>query len=122
VDKTHARFVAAAGFSSDDKKLMMELAPVVCEEMGINIRRLAVWTVGGILGLHATNLWLAVEELKAMNREKAKTAEPAASPAPALTLSIGGRSEQGAPGRGPTLPDPPRPAGAPPLVTGGNPS
>ena len=126
-DKALGRFDSAAALPAATQELMVETSPDVLAAMGMDPRNYPMVVFFGALGLWGTNLWLCVDDLKRMQEEKkkAETATAAAAPAPApaqplLSVSIG--RDQVTPARGPSLPDPPRPAGAPPIVTGGNPS
>lgn len=72
------RFRSSAALSANDKKLLIELAPDICRDLGIDPRKMATWTAVGILGLHGMNLWQVTGELRDMRREK--PAAPAAAP------------------------------------------
>lgn len=78
VGETVDRFRRAASLGSNDKKLIVELSPDVCRELGIDPRQFAVWTVVGVLGLHGLNIWQCVQELKGMKAAKAEAAKSAA--------------------------------------------
>ena len=49
---------------------MIELSPDVCEALGINPRNFPVALFFGTFGLWATDLWLIVQDLKAMKEKK----------------------------------------------------
>src|SRR5207302_10756996 len=68
--ETLARFDRAASLPKDDRALMVELSPDVCAALGINPRNFPVAIFFGTFGLWATDLWLAVQELKAMKEKK----------------------------------------------------
>jgi hypothetical protein len=82
------RFRAAARLSSNDKKLLINLAPDICRDLGIDPRRIAVYVAIGVLGFHGVNLWQCTAELKDLQKQKLaldKNPErPAATPAPTL--------------------------------------
>jgi hypothetical protein len=77
-DKILNRFRSSAGLSVDDKKLLIDLSPDVCRELGIDLRKFALWTALGVIGLHGLNIWQCVQELKDMRRSI-----PTPPPAPA---------------------------------------
>jgi hypothetical protein len=128
-DKTLGRFDNAAALPAATQELMVETSPDVLAAMGMDPRNYPMVVFFGALGLWGTNLWLCVDDLKRMQEEKKKAEPAAAAPAPApaqpaqpaLSIQIGRGPDQ-VTARGPSLPDPARPAGAPPIVTGGNPS
>ena len=64
------RFRDAAALAPSDKKLLVEISPDVCRELGIDPRQFAVYTAVGVLGLHAVNLWQCVGELREMRRQR----------------------------------------------------
>ncbi len=80
-DKEVSRFDAAARLPSDDKSLLIELAPDVARELGVDPKRYCLWVFFGTLGMWGTDIWLAVDELKAMRGEK--------TPAPPKSEVIG---------------------------------
>jgi hypothetical protein len=86
-DKMLARFRGAASLPPADQKLIVDLSPDVCRELGLNPRQFAVYTVGGVQALHSFNLWQCVQELKDLRRTvpqaEAKEEKPAA-PASAI--------------------------------------
>jgi hypothetical protein len=89
-DKTLDRFRTAAGFSVDDKKLLTDLAPDICSELGINPRKFALWTALGVVGMHGVNLWLCVDELRTIRKEQATKDTPAATSEPARVAVLPG--------------------------------
>lgn len=102
-----ARFERAAAMSSADKEVISETIPACFQASGADLRKYPFWVLGGVLGMYATDLTLLVMELREMKKEKlAKEAERAPTPAAA--------GQDSAPPV--ALPDPPRPAGAPPVL------
>lgn len=75
--ETLARFDRAASLPKDDRALMVELSPDVCAAMGVNPRNFPTAIFFGTLGLWTTDLWLAVQDLKAMKEAKKKEPAPA---------------------------------------------
>jgi hypothetical protein len=73
IDRIHT----AAGLHRDDQKLLVELSPDVCRELGIDPSKYALFTALGVVGLHGLNLWQSIQEL----RELKQQARPAALPA-----------------------------------------
>jgi hypothetical protein len=69
-DDTIAGLRSKASLPVDDKKLLVELAPDVCQELGIDPRKMALWTVGGVLVFHGWNIVMAAREFKEAAREK----------------------------------------------------
>jgi hypothetical protein len=90
-EKILTRFRRSSGLSAGDQRLIVDLSPDVCRELGIDPRQFALWTVGGVLGLHAWNIWQAIDELKELRRERPTASEPARTPtdpsAPKPTLT-----------------------------------
>ena len=94
-DRTANRFDSAAGVPVAARDMMVETSPDVAAALGIDPKSYPIATFLGGLGLWATNLWLCLDELRAM-RPPAPKPEPAAakppghsqpgpaSPAPAL--------------------------------------
>lgn len=78
--ETLARFDRAATLPKDDRALMVDLSPDVAALLGVNPRHYPLAVFVGTAGLWATDIWLAVQELKAMKEER-KKAEPAPAPA-----------------------------------------
>lgn len=70
------RFRASAALPNDDKKLIVELSPDVCRELGINPREFALATVGSVLLFHSINIWQAIDELKGMQKAKVTAPQP----------------------------------------------
>jgi len=84
---TLARFDRAATIPRDDRALMVEVSPDVAASLGMNPRNYPVAVFLGCLGLWGTDLFLAVQELKAMELERQpKPAVP--TPTPALTPAV----------------------------------
>ncbi|PYJ83062.1 MAG: hypothetical protein DME22_16655 [Verrucomicrobia bacterium] len=75
--ETLARFDRAACLPKDDRALMVELSPDVFAALGLDPRHYPVMVFAGCFGLWATDLWLAVQDLKAMKEERNKSNEPA---------------------------------------------
>jgi hypothetical protein len=96
-------------------ELLLELSPDVASELGINPREYAIWVAFGTVGLHVTELFLLADQLEKTAEKIAKAA--AQGQAPAGSPPVNGTTMQAGPGSGPTLPDAPRPKGAPPIVT-----
>jgi hypothetical protein len=104
--ETLNRFRSSAALSSNDKKLLISLAPDICRDLGINPRRLALYTAIGVLGLHSVNLWQCTQELRELRKATAPAPAPAATSAP--TLLDGTKNVD--------FPNPTAPAGAPPTI------
>ena len=68
-----ARFDRAASLPKDDRALMVELSPDVAAAFGLNPRHYPIGIFLGTFGLWATDIWMAVQELKAMKEKKATT-------------------------------------------------
>lgn len=84
-----ARLNRSAGLPADDKTLIVDLSPDALRELGVNPRKYPLLIIGGVLGLHATEMWLAIDEFhqKAKEREqRERTATPQTTP-PAVTLA-----------------------------------
>ncbi len=75
-----ARFDRAATLPKDDRALMIELSPDVAAAFGVNPRHYPIGIFLGTFGLWATDIWMAVQELKAM-KEKKTSEEQTKSPA-----------------------------------------
>lgn len=69
-DRTVARFRESAALAPADRELIADLSPEILAEMGIDPHKYPLFVVAGILGLHGTNLWLAVDDLKRMQQER----------------------------------------------------
>jgi hypothetical protein len=119
-EKALARMRRACALSNDDQKLIVDLSPDVCRELGINPRQFAVGTVVTVLGLHAFTIWEALDEMKEMRRDAARPTapdpalthgDPSASK-PALTAAANREGVSTT-----TIPVPPRPKGEPPEVS-----
>ena len=82
------RFRDAARFTVDDRALIVDLTPDVFAELGIDARKSPLITVGAVLGLHVTNLWLAVDELKELAKQR-ETPAPAKPTSPTPTPPAG---------------------------------
>ena len=82
------RLERAAALSKDDKSLLIEIAPDVFTSLGVNPRHFPVAVFCGTMGAWATDLWLAVQEIKAL-KEKPKSPEPQKEPC--STLKTNGR-------------------------------
>ena len=54
--------------------MMVELSPDVAAAFGLNPRHYPIGIFLGTFGLWATDIWMAVQELKAMKEKKATTA------------------------------------------------
>ena len=67
---TLVRFRAAASLPQADRELITELAPDALAEIGVDPRKYPLVIVCGVLGLHATNLWLVVDELKGLRAKQ----------------------------------------------------
>ncbi len=76
--ETLARLERAAALSKDDKTLMIEISPDVFAALGINPRHFPVAVFLGTFGAWATDLWLAVHEIK--NLKPATNGKPEAKP------------------------------------------
>jgi hypothetical protein len=69
-DKTVARFDSAAALPPASHELMTEVSPDVAAAFGIDPRYYPVTAFIGALGMWGTNLWLVVDELKALQRSQ----------------------------------------------------
>jgi len=72
------RLRGAASLPKDDRELIAELAPDIMAELNLNPRRAALYIAAGVMGLHVTNVWLVVEELKRMKAPPPAPLTPAA--------------------------------------------
>ena len=90
VGETLARLERSATLSTDDKAVMVDLSPEVCEALGINPRHFPVAIFCGIFLWWATDLWLAVEEVKAMKQAEPKKPEKTEAEQLASTIVNGG--------------------------------
>jgi hypothetical protein len=70
--ETLVRLERGAALSKDDKALMVDISPDVFASLGINPRNFPVALFLGTLGAWATDLWLVVEEIKALKKPAAK--------------------------------------------------
>jgi hypothetical protein len=68
-DKTVSRFDAAAALPGPSQDLMADLSPDVLEQLGLESNNYPVVAFCGALGLWGTNLYLAVDELKRMQKD-----------------------------------------------------
>ena len=82
-DKTANRFDSAAGVPVAAKDMMVETSPDVVAALGLDPKNYPIATFVGGLGLWATNLWLCVDELRAL-RPPAPKPEPKPEPATAV--------------------------------------
>ena len=71
-----ARCDRAATLPKDDRALMVDLSPEVFASLGINPRHYPVAVFFGVLGLWSTDLWLVVQDLKAMKEKKPEVPKP----------------------------------------------
>jgi hypothetical protein len=115
-DRTAARFDSAAGVPVAAKDMMVETSPDVVAALGLDPKNYPIATFMGGLGLWATNLWLCVDELRALRPAQPKPEPPAAAPKTELRAWPSPGPVIVPPG--PALPVPARPPGAPPEVTG----
>lgn len=69
---TLADFAGKASLSGDDRRLIADLSPDICAELGIDPRKFPIFVAAGILGAHATSLALAVMELRELKEKEAK--------------------------------------------------
>lgn len=84
--ETLARFERAATLSKDDRSLMIELSPDVFTSLGINPRNFPVAVFFGTFGLWATDLWLAVQDLKAMKEKRPESTSSVTTTATVLPM------------------------------------
>lgn len=103
---TLERFRAAGSLPPDDRALICDLAPDAMRELGLDPRSSPLFTISAVLGLHVTNLWLAIDELKKM---RAPAPPPPPPPKPAVpattttppaptTPNLSGKPADGTPG------------------------
>jgi len=85
---TFDRFSSAAALPPDDQKMIVELSPDIFAELGIDVAKFPILAASAVLGLHVTNVWLAVDELRKMRQTA--PAPPAPSPAPASGAGANG--------------------------------
>lgn len=78
--KMLARLRLAANLKNADQELIGDLSPYVFKELGVNPAQLALYAVGGILSIHAFNLWQCVEELKDLRRSRSEPAKEEKKP------------------------------------------
>src|SRR5437867_5944601 len=71
-----ARCDRAATLPKDDRALLVDLSPEVFASLGLNPRHYPVAVFAGVLGFWATDLWLAVQDLRAMKEKKPEVAKP----------------------------------------------
>ena len=109
-DKTVASFDSASALSAPSKELMIETSPELLAQLGVDPHNYPVMTFLGGMGLWATNLWLCVDELKALQKKDAPAPAPRGPAAAKSTPMMEPRH---------TLQPPPPPPGAPPNVTAG---
>jgi hypothetical protein len=81
-ERTVARFDSAAGLPGPAKEMMVETSPDVAALMGLSPETLPVATFLGGLGLWATNLWLAVDELRRLQGIRKAQERPKVPPKP----------------------------------------
>ena len=104
-DKTAARFDSAVRLPDASQELLVDTSPEILAAMGLDPRTYPIAVAVGCLGLWGTNLWMAIDELKSMQKEVIPVRSTVTQ---ATTVPVSDR----------TLPDPARPAGAPPDVRG----
>lgn len=82
------KFRASASLSLDDKKIISDISPDLLAAFGVDPKNYPLTVALSIVGLHATSLLMAVNELKAMRAERGvsgpQSATPGASPTPAI--------------------------------------
>jgi len=66
--------LSASNLSKDDRALIADLAPAILEKCRVDPFWFAIGTIGGVLGLHAVNLYQAVEAIR--ESRQAPPAEP----------------------------------------------
>ena len=71
-----ARCDRAAALPKDDRALMVDLSPEVFTSLGIDPRHYPVAVFFGVLGLWSTDLWLVVQDLRAMKEKKPEVSKP----------------------------------------------
>lgn len=62
------RLERGASLSKDDKTLMVDISPDVFVALGLNPRNFPIALFVGTLGAWASDLWLAVEEIKSLKK------------------------------------------------------
>lgn len=93
-DKTAARFESAAALPAGAREMMVETSPDVAAAMGISPETMPIATFLGGLGLWATNLWLAVDELRRLQAQREKREAPRPAPDTAREASGDAPSRQ----------------------------
>jgi len=69
--ETLARLERGAALSKDDKAMMVDISPDVFVALGLNPRNFPIALFVGTLGAWASDLWLAVEEIKGLKKPAA---------------------------------------------------
>lgn len=82
--KTLTRLDAAARIPSHNRELMVDTSPQVAEALGFNPKHYPIATFIGAAGLWLTGIWLAIDELKEMKKEKAPAPEKEKKPVPTI--------------------------------------
>jgi len=86
---TLERFRGAARLPKDDRQLIIDLAPDIAAELGLDPRKFPLLIAAGVFVAHWANLWLAVDELKQLRAKQTQPTPPKSSsapPAPTVTV------------------------------------
>ena len=103
--KAAARFDSAAALPTGPKELMVETSPEVIAALGLDPRTYPIAAFVGALGIWGTNIWLAVDELKRLQKQNV------------VEKVVADRLvDRGVVTQPKVLPKPATPAGAPPNV------
>lgn len=111
-DRSASRFESAASLPTASQELIVDCSPDLLQSLGVDPKNYPLTVCIGSLGLWATNIWLCVDELRAMQKEKAKETPPAPAPGAASQQSAQHSTLNPA-----LLPIPATPKGAPPVFS-----
>ncbi len=64
-EKQISRLDSAAALPRDAQELMVEISPDALASLGLDARKYPLTVMGGIFGMWATNIWLALDEFRA---------------------------------------------------------
>lgn len=98
-----ARFDRAAALPEDNKELMIDVSPDVMASMGIDPKNYPATVFLGGLSMWGMNLWLCIDDLKAIQKERAekeakeKPAQPQPAVAPVSALAAASKEPEKSP-------------------------